>query len=321
MTRLRVAVLDDYQSAAAAMADWSRLDADVEFVHDVIPPSELGTRLADFDVIVAMRERTRFPADVLAGLPRLRLLVTTGMRNAAIDVAAAHELGIVVSGTRSNQSGTLELTWALILGLVRRVADDDRQLREGGWQSRVSGDLNGSVLGIVGLGKLGSRVAEVGRAFGMRVVAWSPHLTAERAAEASVQRVDKSELFEIADVVSLHLVLSDRTRGIVGEPELRAMKPSAFLVNSARAALVQEDALRAALEGGWIGGAGLDVFEQEPLPADAWQRTAPRTLLSPHMGYVAEANFRLSYGDAVQDIEAFVAGTPLRMLDQPGGVT
>jgi phosphoglycerate dehydrogenase-like enzyme len=317
MTRLRVAVLDDYQGAAAGMAEWSRLDADVEFIGDVIPPAQLGSRLAGFDVLVAMRERTRFPSEVLAQLTGLRLLVTTGMRNAAIDLEAARQLGIAVSGTRSSQASTMELTWALILGLVRGVAHDDRRVREGGWQSRVSADLDGSVLGIVGLGRLGSRVADVGRAFGMRVVAWSPRLTPERAAEASVQRVDKSELFELADVVSLHLVLSDRTRGIVGEPELRAMKPTALLVNAARAGLVQEEALRAALEGGWIGGAGLDVFEQEPLAADAWQRSAPRTLLSPHMGYVSEANFRVFYGDAVEDIEAFIAGRPLRMLDQP----
>ena len=318
MSGVRVAVLDDYQKVAASMADWAgRLPgAEVRFFSEHIADEDaLVAALEPFDVIVAMRERTPFPRQVLDRLPRLRLLVTTGMRNVAIDVAAARERDVVVAGTRGSAGTTAELTWALILGLVRDVAADDARIRAGGWQETVGLDLDGRTLGVVGLGRLGARVAAVGRAFGMNVIAWSPNLTPERAAEHGVAVVTKAELFGSADIVTLHMVLSDRSRGLVGEADLRAMKPSAFLVNTSRAGLVDTDALRRALEEGWIAGAGLDVFDVEPLPADHWLRAAPRTLLSPHMGYVTEHSYRIFYADVVEDIAAFLDGSPVRALD------
>jgi phosphoglycerate dehydrogenase-like enzyme len=317
MSDVRVAVLDDYQGVAASMADWEgRLPgAEVtcfrEHIDDV---DALAAALAPFPVVVAMRERTAFPAEVLSRLPRLKLLVTTGRRNASIDLDAARAAGVVVSGTRSNPCSTSELTWALILGLVRDVAADDARIRAGGWQETLGLDLNGRTLGVVGLGRQGSRVARVGLAFGMNVVAWSPNLTEERAAEQGVALVTKESLFSSADVVTVHMVLSDRSRGLVGTGDLRAMKPNAFLVNTSRAGLVDQDALRQALTEGWIAGAGLDVFDVEPLPADHWLRTSPRTLLSPHMGYVSEHSYRIFYGDVVDDIAAYLDGSPIRTL-------
>jgi phosphoglycerate dehydrogenase-like enzyme len=318
MSGVRVAVLDDYQKVAASMADWAgRLPgAEVRFFSEHIPdPDALVAALEPFDVVVAMRERTPFPREVLARLPRLRLLVTTGMRNVAIDVAAARERDVVVAGTRGSAGTTAELTWALILGLVRSVAADDARIRAGRWQEAVGLDLDGRTLGVVGLGRLGARVAGVGRAFGMNVIAWSPNLTPERAAEHGASLATKDELFGSADIVTVHMVLSDRSRGLVGEADLRAMKPSAFLVNTSRAGLVDQGALRRALEEGWIAGAGLDVFDVEPLPEDHWLRGSPRTLLSPHMGYVTEHSYRIFYADAVEDIAAFLDGSPIRTLD------
>ncbi|MDN3354506.1 D-2-hydroxyacid dehydrogenase family protein [Actinomadura sp. DC4] len=314
---VRVAVLDDYQGVAAEMADWTgRLPgAEVRFfTSHIADPDALVAELAPYEVIVAMRERTPFPAEVLARLPRLRLLVTTGMRNASIALDAARDRGIVVSGTRGLPGGTSELTWALILGLVRGVAADDARIRTGGWQESVGLDLAGRTLGVVGLGRLGARVARVGLAFEMNVIAWSPNLTEERAAEHGVTLATKETLFASADIVTLHVVLSERSRGLVGEPDLRAMKPSAYLVNTSRAGLVDTDALARALSEKWIAGAGLDVFDVEPLPSDHWLRTSPRTLLSPHMGYVTEGGYRVFYEDAVEDIAAFLGGDPVRTL-------
>jgi phosphoglycerate dehydrogenase-like enzyme len=314
---VRVAVLDDYQGVAATMADWKgRLPgAEIQFFREHIgEPEALVAALEPFEVVVAMRERTPFPREVLARLPRLRLLVTTGMYNVAIDVSAARDLGVVVAGTRGKAGGTSELAWALILGLVRNVAADDARIRAGRWQESVGLDLDGRTLGVVGLGRLGARVARVGSAFGMDVVAWSPNLTEERAAEHGVRLVTRTELFGSADIVTVHMVLSDRSRGLVGEDDLRSMKPSAFLVNTSRAGLVDEGALARALEEGWIAGAALDVFEREPLPADHWLRGAPRTLLSPHMGYVTEDTYRVFYEDAVEDIAAFLNDSPVRTL-------
>jgi phosphoglycerate dehydrogenase-like enzyme len=320
MSGVRVAVLDDYQKVAASMADWAgRLPgAEVRYFSEhIADPDALVAALEPFDVVVAMRERTPFPREVLARLPRLRLLVTTGMRNVAIDVAAARERDVVVAGTRGSAGTTAELTWALIFGLVRNVAADDARIRAGRWQEAVGLDLDGRTLGVVGLGRLGGRVAGVGRAFGMNVIAWSPNLTPERAAEHEVSLATKAELFGTADIVTLHLVLSDRSRGVVGEADLRAMKPGAFLVNTSRGGLVEQDALRRALEEGWIAGAALDVFDVEPLPEDHWLRGAPRTLLTPHMGYVTENSYRIFYGDAVEDIAAFLDGSPIRTLEAP----
>ncbi|MCW2633644.1 MAG: D-isomer specific 2-hydroxyacid dehydrogenase NAD-binding protein [Blastococcus sp.] len=312
----RIAVLDDYQSVAATYADWStvaeQLDV-VEFADHVADDDALVARLEPFDVVVAMRERTAFPRRVLERLPNLRLLVTTGRKNASIDVAAAGELGITVCGTDSHPTGPVELTWALILATARHVPQEDASVRAGGWQETVGTDLAGGVLGVVGLGRLGERVAKVGQAFGMDVVAWSQNLTYERAAEVGVRKVEKEELLRTADVVTVHLVLSDRTRGLIGRDELALMKAGAMLVNTSRGPIVDEAALVEALHDGRIT-AGLDVFDTEPLPADHPLRTAPRTVLAPHLGYVTEQTYEVFYRHAVEDVAAFLAGAPLRVI-------
>ncbi|WP_136706249.1 D-2-hydroxyacid dehydrogenase family protein [Agromyces sp. H66] len=317
---MRIAVLDDYQGVALDAADWSVLDADIEVFRQHLGDADaVVAALAGFDVVVAMRERTPFPRGVLSRLPGLRLLVTTGMRNASIDLAAATELGIVVCGTRSGAAPTVELAWALIMGLVRDVASDDAVVRAGGWQTTVPGDLEGSTLGVVGLGRLGQRVATIGRAFGMDVIAWSPHLTEERAAAAGATAVTKAELFERADVVTIHMVLGEATRGLIGADDLRRMRRTAVLVNTSRAPIIDQSALLQAVAERWIAGLGLDVYETEPLPADHWIRHpdaagGTRVLRSPHMGYVTRASYRTFYGDAVEDVAAFAAGTPVRQL-------
>ncbi|MFE5911245.1 D-2-hydroxyacid dehydrogenase family protein [Streptomyces wedmorensis] len=317
--KLRCAVLDDYQGVALASADWSPLAdrVDVRVLREHLADRDaVVAAVEDCEIVVIMRERTPFDAELLARLPRLRLLVTSGPRNASIDIAAARARGVVVCGTASSPEPPTELTWALLLGLARHVRTEAQALRDGGpWQSTVGTDLAGRTLGVVGLGKIGARVAAIGRAFGMDVVAWSPNLTEERAAEHGVRLAkDKTDLFASADFVSLHLVLSDRSRGVVGEPELRAMRPSAYLVNTSRAGLVDGEALVRALREGWIAGAGLDVYDTEPLPADDPLRTLPNVLALPHLGYVTEANYAVYFGEAVEDIEAFLAGTPVREL-------
>lgn len=313
----RVAVLDDYQRVAGRMADWQAVlpDASVTFFSDhVADPGRLVARLADFDVVVAMRERTPFPRPVLAALPRLRLLVTTGMRNAAIDVAAAAELNITVCGTAGSGTSTGELTWALILALLRHVPAEDATIRAGGWQRTVGTDLAGTTLGVLGLGRIGTRVAAVGLAFGMEVVAWSQNLTAEAAAAAGARRVEREELFRLADVLTIHLVLSDRTRGLVGRDELVLMKPTAYVVNTSRGPIVDEEALAEALHAGRLAGAGLDVYDDEPLPEGDPRRTLPRTVLTPHLGYVTERTYRTFFAEAAEDVAAFLAGSPVRVL-------
>ncbi|WP_448609390.1 D-2-hydroxyacid dehydrogenase family protein [Geodermatophilus sp. URMC 60] len=314
---LRIAVLDDFQSVAAEFADWSRLpeDADVVSFADHLDDEEaVAERLAGFDVVVAMRERTPFPRTLLERLPRLRLLVTTGARNTAIDVAAAAERGIPVCGTGAHPTGTVELTWALVLAVARHVPEEDAGVRAGGWQRTVGTDLAGARLGVLGLGRLGTRVARIGQAFGMDVVAWSQNLTEERAAEAGVRRVDRDELFATADVLTVHLVLSDRTRGLVGRDELARVKPGAILVNTSRGPIVDEAALIEALSEGRLAGAGLDVHDREPLPADSPLRRAPRTVLTPHLGYVTRDTYRVFYGDAVEDVAAWLRGEPVRVI-------
>ncbi|MFF8275377.1 D-2-hydroxyacid dehydrogenase family protein [Streptomyces lateritius] len=317
--KLSCAVLDDYQGVALTSADWTPL-ADrvgVRVLREHLTDRDaLVAAVEHCEILVVMRERTPLDAELLKRLPRLRLLITSGMRNASIDVAAAAGLGITVCGTDSRPEPPAELTWALILGLARQVPAEARALREGGpWQSTVGMDLAGRTLGVVGLGKIGGRVARVGLAFGMDVLAWSPNLTDERAAEHGVRRAaSKSELLESADVVSLHMVLSDRTRGLIGPADLRAMRPSAYLVNTSRAGLIDGEALLRALREGWIAGAGLDVFDTEPLPADDPLRTLPNVLALPHLGYVTEGNYGRYFGQAVEDIEAFLAGTPVRVL-------
>jgi phosphoglycerate dehydrogenase-like enzyme len=317
--KLRCAVLDDYQGVATTMADWSPVTDRIEvlsFTEHAGTEDELAKALADVDIVVTLRERVPFPASLLARLPRLKLLVASGMRNSVIDYAAAERQGVTVCGTGSASTPPVELTWALILGLARGIVAENAALRAGGpWQSTVGADLHGRRLGLIGLGKIGSRVAAVGLAFGMEVVAWSQHLTEERAGEAGVAlAASLEELLSTSDIVSIHLALSERTRGLLGARELALLKPTAYLVNTSRAAIVDEDALIDALRRGAIAGAGLDVFGTEPLPADHPMRTLPRLLATPHLGYVTEANYRRYYGDAVEDIEAFLAGSPVRRL-------
>ncbi|MGW9428064.1 D-2-hydroxyacid dehydrogenase family protein [Streptomyces decoyicus] len=315
----RCAVLDDYQDVALSMADWSALAGAVD-VRTLRQPfrseDEVVAAIGDCEIVVAMRERTPFPASLLARLPRLRLLITSGMRNAAIDLEAAARHGVTVCGTASNTEPPVELTWALILGLARNVITESAAMRAGGpWQSTVGADLHGRTLGLLGLGKIGTRVARIGQAFGMNVTAWSQNLTAERAAEEGVHAsATKDELLETSDFVSLHLVLSDRTRGLLGADELRRMRPTAYLVNTSRAAIVDQPALLRALRENWIAGAGLDVFDHEPLPADHPLRTLPNVLALPHLGYVTRRNYEGYFQQAVEDITAFLAGSPIRQL-------
>jgi len=313
---VRVAILDDYQRVALASADWTRLGAEeVRPFHGHIPDTaDLAAELRGFDVVVAMRERTAFTAERFRLLPNLRLLVTTGMWNASIDLAAAEAAGVIVSGTRGSPGGTPELTWALILALVRHVPEEDRRIREGGWQQTVGFGLRGRTLGVVGLGNIGRQVAAVGRAFGMEVLAWSQHLSSAAAKEAGARAVAKDDLFSVSDVVTVHYKLSERSVGLVGARELGLMKPTAFLVNTSLGPIVDEDALLTALRSGTIAGAGLDVYDEEPLPGGHPMRMAPRTVLTPHLGYVTDDGYRTFYGDAVEDIEAFAAGRPLRVL-------
>ncbi|MFI0152542.1 D-2-hydroxyacid dehydrogenase family protein [Streptomyces lydicus] len=277
---------------------------------------EVVAAIGDCEIVVAMRERTPFPASLLARLPRLRLLITSGMRNAAIDLDAAARHGVTVCGTASNTEPPVELTWALILGLARNVVTENTALRAGGpWQSTLGADLHGRTLGLLGLGKIGTRVARIGLAFGMDVVAWSRNLTPERAAEAGVRATaTKEELLESSDFVSVHLVLGERTRGLLGADELRRMRPTSYLINTSRAAIVDQPALLQALRENWIAGAGLDVFEQEPLPADHPLRTLPNVLALPHLGYVTRRNYEGYFQQAVEDITAFLAGAPIRQL-------
>ncbi|HEV7211821.1 MAG TPA: D-2-hydroxyacid dehydrogenase family protein [Blastococcus sp.] len=314
----RIAVLDDYQSVASTYADWSRLPEAVEVVafHDHVAGEDaLVARLAPFDVVVAMRERTPFPRTVLDRLPNLKLLVTTGMRNKSIDVAAAGELGVAVCGTGSQATATAELTWGLILAVLRHIPQEDATVRAGGWQHTLGGDLAGARLGVVGLGRLGSQVARIGQAFGMDVVAWSQNLTDERAAEHGVRRVEREELFATSDVVTVHLLWSRRTRGLIGAADLNRMKPTAVFINTSRGPIVEEQALVDALWNGTIAGAGIDVYDQEPLPADHPMRTLPRTVLTPHLGYVTRGTYEVFYADAVDDVAAWMSGTPIRTLE------
>jgi phosphoglycerate dehydrogenase-like enzyme len=268
-------------------------------------------------VVVAMLERTPFGADLLARLPRLRLLVTTGMANPSIDLAAAAERGVVVCGTRGLPSPTAELTWALILALLRHVPEEDARVRGGGWQATVGTELAGRALGVIGFGRLGRRVAAVGQAFEMPVLAWSQNLVAGDARALGVEPVSREELLARADVVSIHLRLSDRTRGLIGAAELSRMRPSAVLVNTSRGPIVDEASLLAALHAGTIAGAGLDVYDTEPLPPDHPLRSAPNTVLTPHLGYVTSGTYEHFYGDAVEDIAEFLRGAAVRVLGQP----
>ena len=311
-------VLDDYQDVALQYADWSVLsgvEVVVEREHHA-SEDDVVRALTGATIVVVMRERTPLPRSVLERLPDLRLLVTTGMRNDAVDLVAAAERGVVVCGTSSRSAPPAELTWALVLGLLRHVPEESAAVRAGGpWQSTVGRDLAGTTIGVVGVGRIGTRVAAVARAFDMDVVGWSPHLDAERAAEAGVRlAASKRELLESADVVTLHLKLAESTRHVIDAGDLAAMRRGAVLVNTARAGLVDTDALVAALEQGRIAGAGLDVYDEEPLPPDHPLRTLPNVLALPHLGYVTRANYRTFFTEVVQDVAAWLAGEPIRVL-------
>ncbi|WP_375487267.1 D-2-hydroxyacid dehydrogenase family protein [uncultured Jatrophihabitans sp.] len=319
----RIALLDDFQDVGTSVADWSQL-GDVEvvaFTDHLADPDALVEAVADFDAVVAMRERTPLTADLFDRLPRLRLIVSTGPGNVAIDVGAANEHGITVCGTGgvSDNSATVEMAWALILATARSVAAEDARLRAGGWQQTVGRDLAGHRLGVIGLGGIGGPVARIGLAFGMDVVAWSEHLDPDAAREQGVTPVDRDELLRTSDVVTIHLKLSDRTRGLIGAEQLGLMKPDAILVNTSRGPIVDEDALLEALQRGSIGGAGLDVYSVEPLAADSPWRDAPRTVLTPHLGYVTEDTLTAMYRDAVEDVAAYERGEPVRVFEVEQG--
>ncbi len=310
-------ILDDYQGVALTSADWSAVQArfDVQVLGEhVADEEELVQRLAGSEVIVAMRERTPFPAELLARLPALRLLVTTGMKNAAIDIEAARARGITVCGTSGTGNAVPEITFGMMIALMRNFAAEDANMRAGGWQRTIGPGLAGSTLGIVGLGRLGIPVARLARAFEMRVLAWSPNLTVDRAAEHDVRAVDKETLFAHSDVVTIHMPLSERSRGLIGAADLARMKPTAYLVNTSRGPIVDESALVEALRERHFAGAALDVYDVEPLPVDHPLRSLPNTLLLPHIGYVTTEVYRTWFGQAVEDIIAWADGQPVRVL-------
>jgi phosphoglycerate dehydrogenase-like enzyme len=313
---MNVAVLDDYQAIAHAIVDWRVLGEGVrvEFLTEHLEDEALVERIAGCEIVVAMRERTAFPARILERLPKLRLLVTTGMRNRAIDVRAATDAGIVVCGTHGLTWSTAELTWGLVIASVRNLFVETASMRAGGWQRTIGMDLSGRTLGVVGLGHLGARVAGYGLAFDMRVVAWSPHLSVERAAEHGVSYLPREELFAQADVISIHMVLGQRTRGLITEADLRRMKPTSYLINTSRGPLIEEAALVRALREGWIAGAALDVYDTEPLPAGHELRKLGNCVLTPHIGYVTRDTYANFFTGVLEDIQAFLAGSPIRQL-------
>ncbi len=314
--RVCIAVLDDYQHIAEACADWASLPGDTVFFHDhVADVAQLAARLRPFDVIVATRERTAFGRDLLERLPNLKLLVTIGNWNAAIDLAAATAQGVSVCGTEGgSSSGPAELTWALILALARNLTRDASAVRTGGWQNTIGTTLDGKVLGLLGLGRIGQIVARYGAAFGMHVIAWSQNLTDAAAQRVGVQRVDRDQLFQRSDVVSIHLKLAERTRNLVGGTELALMKKTAFLVNTSRGPIVSEPALVEALSRQAIAGAGLDVFDREPLSDTHPFRFLPNVIATPHVGYVTEETYRQAFPQIVEDIAAWQRGTPMRAI-------
>src|SRR6059058_6155688 len=317
---MRLSILDDYQGVALEMADWSPLEGRVEIVVERKPFADedaAARALADSEIVAAMRERTPFPRSLVERLPKLKLLITTGMRNASFDMTALKGRGVTVCGTGGPGGGnedTAELAWGLILGAARRIAEDHAFMRHGGWQTRIGHRLAGKTIGLLGLGRLGSAVARVGLAFGMKAIAWSQNLTAEKAAAQGVERVEKDELFRQSDVLSVHLVLSERSRGLVGSREIGLMKPSAILVNTSRGPICDTDAIIAALKEGRLAYAGLDVYDKEPLPIQHPLRSAPNVILTPHIGYVTDENYRSSYPQIVEDVLAFLDGKPIRVI-------
>lgn len=313
----RIAITDDYQNVALSMADWSRLRAEHEIVVFNRPfanQDEAAEALSGFDILAIMRERTAFPRALLDRLPNVKLIVTTGARNASVDMKACAEKGITVCGTEGGNHATAELAMGIILGLARNFHVELHNMREGRWQTTIGQDLRGKTLGLLGLGRLGGQLAEYAKAFGMELIAWSPNLTDARAQEKGAARVEKDDLFRRSDFISIHVVLSDRSRGLVGARELALMKPTASIVNTSRGPIIDGMALAAALREGRIAGAGLDVYDVEPLPAADALRREPRALLTPHIGYVTRETYNLFFPGTVEAIEAWLAGKPVRVV-------
>ncbi len=321
MAAMRLSILDDYQGVALDMADWSPVrNRGIEIAverHPFVDEDAAVRALADTELVAAMRERTPFQKSIVDRLPKLKLLITTGMRNASFDMAALRDHGVTVCGTGGPGGGnedTAELAWGLILGAARRIAEDHQFMRQGGWQTGIGHRVAGKTLGLLGLGRLGSAVARVGLAFGMKAIAWSQNLTADKAAAQGVERVDKDDLFRRSDILSVHLVLSARSRSLVGAHEIGLMKPTSILVNTSRGPIVDTAAVIEALKGGRLAYAGFDVYDKEPLPIDHPLRTAPNVILTPHIGYVTEENYRSSYPQIVENVVAFLDGKPMRVI-------
>ena len=314
----RCAILDDYQNIALSLADWPSLAPTVEvqvFDRPFAGSNEVKSALGKFHIVCAMRERTVFTRDVVEGLPDLKLLITTGMANKSIDLAACKERGVVVCGTQGTGSPTVGIVFGLMLELTRRIGFESARMRAGEpWQVTIGPDLEGLTLGIVGLGKLGQRVAKVGKAFGMKTLAWSPNLTAEKAQAVDVEYAPKGDLLRRADIVTIHMQLSERSTGLIGDADLGLMKPLAYLINTSRGPIVDERALIAALTGRRIAGAGLDVFNVEPVPLDHPFRKLDNVVMTPHLGYVSVQNYSRFFPDIVEDIRGFVDGKPVRVI-------
>jgi len=319
LTELKLAILDDYQGTAKDLADWSQLPAgvEVEFFQDhIVDEDQLVERLKDFDLVQGMRERTPFPRSVLSRLPKLRLLITTGRRNASFDIEAASDLGITVCGTNGGGEGPTELTWGLILAMLRHIPEEEQRSRAGSWGTTIGIGVKGKTLGLIGLGHIGSLVARVATAFDMNIIAWSQNMTAERAKECGATLVDKETLFKESDIVSVHLVLSDRTRGLVGASDLALMKSSAYIVNISRGPIIDEKALIDVLERRAIAGAALDTFDIEPLPKDHPLFKTPNTLICPHLGYVIDDSYEAFYAGIIENVRAFTSGEPVRTINE-----
>ena len=315
---LKLALLDDYQGVALKSADWDSLAAQctvTAFRDHLTDEAEIAERLMEFDAVMALRERTPFPRSLLERLPNLKLIASAGMRNAAIDLDAATELGIVVCGTGGSSRATMELTWCLILGLLRRLPLEHDSTRAGDWQRSIGIGLEGKTLGLIGLGNIGSQMAEVARAFHMNILAWSQNLTQERAEANGATFVTLSELLERSDIASIHTRLSDRTRGLLGARELALMKRTAYLINTSRGPIVDEGALLDVLRSGSIAGAGLDVFDEEPLPSDHPLLSMDNVLLTPHMGYVTQETYVNFYGQTLENVRSYIEGNPQRVMN------
>jgi phosphoglycerate dehydrogenase-like enzyme len=319
MPSYRCAILDDYQNIVLRVTDWSKVAGDLDikvFNEHLGGPDNVVKALQGFDIVCAMRERTPFPRAVIEKLPDLKLLITTGLRNASFDLAAAKERGVVVCGTPSVGNPTSGIAIGLMLELTRRIGYENARMKASvPWQSTIGMDLDGLTLGVLGLGKLGTRTANIAKAFGMKVIAWSQNLTPEKCKEAGVEYVSKEDLFRQADFITIHVVLSQRSRGLVGAKEIALMKPSAYLINTSRGPIIDEAAMLAALRDKKIAGAGLDVFDVEPLPLDHPLRKMDNVVITPHLGYVATQNYRAYFAGVVDDIRAFIDGKPVRVMD------